>query len=196
MTRKMCLFAMAGMVLFGTAAMADAPPYTWVQGGWITEDPNGEFLDSGDGYFIGGQFGLKNFQFFVDYEDISFDESITAWDVGVGWHGLFGNPGDLVAEIGYINWSFDFPGADDESGLFGRLGIRWRLFPLLELNGFVTQTEPSDSDFADVYDEVFGQTEAKIGAVVYLGPIGLGLDVFATNEVTGARFLIRFSFDK
>ena len=58
------------------------------------------------------------------------------------------------------------------------------------------QTEPSDDNFATLYDEAFGQTEAKIGAFLYFGPIGLGLDVFATNETTGGRFLIRFSFDK
>lgn len=196
MKKGLLLFTMAGMLLLSSAAMADAPPYSWVQGGWLTEDPNSDFIDSGDGWFVGGQYGLKNFQFFVDYEDISYDESISAWDVGAGWHGLFGNPGDLVAELGYINWSFDAQGVDDESGLFGRVGIRWRLFPLLELNGFVTQTEPSDDDFGDLYDEVFGKTEAKIGGVVYLGPIGLGLDLFATNEATGGRFLIRFAFDK
>jgi hypothetical protein len=196
MKQKLCLFALAGMLLMTPAAMADAPPYSWVQGGWVTEEPNSDFIDSGNGWFAGGQYGLKNFQFFVNYEDISFDDSITSWDVGAGWHGLFGNPGDLVAEIGYVNWSFSFPNADDESGLFGRVGIRWRILPLLELNGFVTQTEPSDSDFGDLYDDVFGKTEAKIGGVVYLGPIGLGLDLFATNENTGARVLIRFSFDK
>lgn len=199
MKKRLLLFVVAAMLLMSSAAMADAPPYSWVQGGWETEEPNSDFedlIDSGNGWFVGGQYGLKNFHFFVNYEDISYRESITAWDVGAGWHGLFGNPGDLVAEIGYINWSFDFPDADDENGLFGRVGIRWRLFPLLELNGFVTQTEPSDDDFGDFYDDVFGKTEAKIGAVVYLGPIGLGLDLFATNEATGGRFLIRFAFDR
>ena len=199
MKKELCLFAMAGLLLMAPAAMADAPPYSWVEGGWLAESPNTDFdidIDSGDGWFVGGQYGLKNFHFFVNYEDISYGTSISAWDVGAGWHGLFGNPGDLVAEIGYINWSPDFPGVDDESGLFGRIGIRWRIIPLLELNGFVTQTEPSDSDFSDAYDEIFGKTEGKIGAVVYLGPIGLGLDVFATTEATGARFLIRFSFDR
>jgi hypothetical protein len=184
------------MLLMAPASMADAPPYSWVQGGWLTEDPNGDLVDSGDGWFVGAQYGLKNFHFFVNYEDISYDASITAWDVGAGWHGLFGNPGDLVAEIGYINWSLDFPNVDDQSGLFGRIGIRWRILPLLELNGFVTQTEPSDNDFATDYDDAFGQTEGKIGAFLYFGPIGLGLDVFATNETTGGRLLIRFSFDR
>jgi hypothetical protein len=193
MLRKVCLFATAGVLLFTPMAMADAPPYTFIQGGWLSEDPNNDFLDSGDGWFLGGQFGLKNFQFFLNYEDISYNNSITAWDIGAGWHGLLGNPGDIVAEIGYINWSFDSP-SDDESGLFGRVGIRWRLFPLLELNGFLTQTEPSDDDFANFYDDVFGKTELKIGGVAYLGPIGLGLDLFATNEATGGRLLIRFSF--
>ena len=32
--------------------------------------------------------------------------------------------------------------------------------------------------------------------VFVLGPIGLGLDLFAANESTGGRFLIRFSFDR
>ena len=199
MKKKLLLFAIAGMLLMAPAAMADAPPYSWIQGGWTTDQPNSDFedlIDNGDGWFLGGQFGLKNFHFFVDYEDISYSDSITAWDVGGGWHGLFGEPGDLVAELGYINWSFGFPDTDDESGMFGRVGIRWRLLPLLELNGFVTQTEPSDSDFGDLYDEIFGKTEAKIGAVVYLGPIGLGLDVYGTNEATGARLLVRFSFDR
>jgi opacity protein-like surface antigen len=196
MKKRLLLFAMAAMLLMSSAAMADAPPYSWVQGGWLTEDPNGDFVDSGDGWFVGAQYGLKNFHFFVDYEDISYDESISAWDVGAGWHGLFGEPGDLVAELGYINWSPDFEGADDENGLFGRVGIRWRILPLLELNGFLTYTEPSDDDFSDLYDDVFGKTEAKIGGVVYLGPIGLGLDLFATSETTGGRFLIRFAFDR
>jgi len=196
MRKNLCMFAIAGMLLMAPAAMADAPPYSWVQGGWLTEDPNTDFIDSGNGWFAGGQYGLKNFHFFVNYEDISYDNSITSWDVGAGWHGLFGNPGDLVAEIGYVNWSLDFADTDDQSGLFGRIGIRWRILPLLELNGFVTQTEPSDGDFSDDYGDIFGKTEAKIGAVVYLGPIGLGLDVFATEETTGGRFLIRFSFDR
>jgi hypothetical protein len=196
MKKRLLLFAMAGLLLMSSAAMADAPPYTWVQGGWLTEDPNIDFVDSGDGWFVGAQYGLENFHFFANYEDVSYDQSISAWDVGAGWHGLFGNPGDLVAEIGYINWSLDYENTDDESGLFGRVGIRWRILPLLELNGFVTQTEPSDDDFSDAYGDIFGKTEGKVGAVVYLGPIGLGLDLFATNETTGGRFLVRFAFDR
>ena len=170
------------------------PRYEWSLAGGI--GVAAVMIPLGWAVYLGGQFGLKNFQFFVNYEDIGYERSITSWDAGVGWHGLFGEPGDLVAELGYISWSPDFDGADDESGLFGRVGIRWRIIPLLELNGFVTQTEPSDSDFSDLYGDIFGKTQGQIGAVVYLGPIGLGLDLYGTSEDTGARLLIRFAFDK
>jgi hypothetical protein len=93
-----------------------------------------------------------------------------------------------VAEIGNVNWDFDLPAGTSESedALFGRLGIRWRLFSLLELNGLVIRIEPSNSDFKKSYDEIFSQNKSRVGAVVYLGPIGLGLDLFATNETSGA----------
>jgi hypothetical protein len=86
MRRRLRACLLTGLLFIAPVAMADRPPFTWVQGGWFTEDPSSDSLS-------------------------------------------------------------------------------------------VTKKS---------YDEIFGQNKSRVGAVVYLGPIGLGLDLFATNETSGA----------
>ena len=106
--------------------------YSYVEGGWLRADA--DFLDDEeDGWFGGGQMSFKRLHFFAEYADPGPFEIFQA---GGGWHGLFGDNFDLVAEGAYYDVDFD-----DGYRLSG--GIRW-LIKSIELNSFYNHINAGD----------------------------------------------------
>ena len=148
---------------------AQGPNYTYVEFGYGDAEIDSTVDVSGDVWFIGGSFGLKNVHFFGRYAQIEFDLDIeeTSWGLGVGYHGLLGEKADLVAELSYVDGEIDSFIVDfDDTGYLASAGLRWLPIPLVELNGFVDRVE---------YDELGGETSYRASAILNIGPFGLGL---------------------
>jgi hypothetical protein len=157
------------MVCVSTAVHAQGPSYTYVEFGYGEVEIESVEDISGDGWFIGGSFGLKNVHFFGQYAQFEFDLDIeeTTWGLGAGYHGLLGEKADLVAELSYVDGEIDSFFLDvDDTGYLASAGVRWLPIPLVELNGFVDRVE---------YDELGGETSYRANAILNLGPFGLGL---------------------
>lgn len=167
------------------AAMADAPHYSFgqIQYGWI-EDGSVD----GNTYGVGVLFGGEIFQVGTAYNRLEYDLQVTditvnEWTLAGGLHGLLGETADLVGNIGY----FDLGGDADENGWFLDGGVRWMVVPALELNGFITHYEPSDSDS----DQVL-----SLSAIAMVKTFGIGISWATANDADSEqwRVFLRFNF--
>ena len=167
------------------AAMAEAPHYTFaqVQYGWVE---NGSI--DGNSYGAGVLFGGEIYQVGTAYNRIEYDLEFTdvtanEWTIAGGVHGLLGETADLVGNLGY----FDLGGDANDSGFFLDGGVRWMAFPMLELNGFITHYEPSDSDS----DQVI-----SLSAIAMVKDFGIGISYATANEADSEqwRIFLRFNF--
>jgi hypothetical protein len=182
--------AIAGVV-FAVASMAQAaePPWIYVEGGYLVNDPDLEGIDSsetGDNWFVGGMGGGKMWHVFVDYQQGDFVDGVDNknWKLGVGWHGLLGERADLVADGAYLKNDEPF----DDSGWQARIGVRWRIIKLVEVAGFVSYVDFSDLD---------SDTVGELQALLYVWRIGIGLSYEGGGDVAdqyGA--FLRFNFGK
>ena len=99
----MLLAIPVGIVLGGIAdAPAASPNYTYAEGGWLRVNPDN--VSSDNGWFLGGSYGSKRFQAFIEYGDPG-DPELFA--IGAGWHGLLGDKADLVLQAAFVDVDFD-----------------------------------------------------------------------------------------
>jgi len=110
--------------------------WTFVEGGWITFDPDNASRENG--WFVGGSGALRKvpIHIFGEWADL---DVVNIWQAGAGWHGLLGKRADLFADGAFYD-------ADVEDGFKIRFGVRWMLTQRLELNGNLAWT---DLDFTD-----------------------------------------------
>jgi len=111
------------------AQAAEEPRYTFVEAGWVREDPDGGSTDNG--WFAGGSFSTRRFHFFAEYAD---QGPFEVWQTGGGWHGLLGQRADIVAEAAYVD-------ADSDEGYRATAGVRWYVAERLEIGGFANRTD-------------------------------------------------------
>ena len=84
-------------------AQEAAPQWGYIEGGWIDFSPDEGLSD--DGFFAGGSIPIfKMFHIVAEYDEVG---DYSFWDAGFGWHGLFGDPLDLFAEVHWTDVEFD-----------------------------------------------------------------------------------------
>ncbi len=184
---RMLIAAALLLAASGLAFAQEAPKYSYIEAGYIDFDPEGGLSD--DGFFAGGSMNLfKNFHLLAEYDDVG---DYTFWNAGVGWHGLFGEPGDLFAEVVWNDVQVDSSDVSDD-GYEVAGGVRWKLVKWLELKGKVTwldySVDPSDagSDTAFEAQALFTFMDDRLG-------IGAAWE---TADDDTLRAFLRFNFGK
>jgi hypothetical protein len=176
----------AAALLVSGSALAASPHYTYVQLGYQNVDFDEEGLDSGSGYFVGGQWGNEVFHIFGEYgqfsndfsfsspspsptrQSVSLEGSIdsTQTFLGFGVHGLLGEKADLLGEGGYAYYKADYDGFDEsQDGLFFGGGARWMVMDFLELKGMIYNYS---------YTDVDSWQRFQLDVVGFIGKIGIG----------------------
>ena len=162
------------LLLAGTA-QAQTVRWTYVEGGWITLDPDRGNRENG--WFVGGAFSLGKLpiHLFGEYNDI---EQLDIWKVGGGWHGLLGEKADLFADGAIYD-------ADYDDGFRIRFGARWMVAERFELNGFLSWV---DLDLRD-------NKSAAVNGIYNFGKaFGVGGGFEWGDEFSTARAFVRFTF--
>jgi hypothetical protein len=173
-------------IVFTGSALADgeAPPWTYVEVGYSNVDVDA-LDDKGDGWFAGGSFGGKRWHVFGNYAQSETDDlavDVDKWYAGAGWHGLLGEKADLFADVAYVDATI---GPVDDTGYFGRLGVRWRLIKLLEL-GANTRFE----DLGDLDDDLVWEANA----ILYFWRLGIGVNYEIQDDIDTFNGYVRFVF--
>jgi hypothetical protein len=186
---KKLALAVAVLCVSSIALAADgdkpAPKWSYVEAGYMDFNPDNGLDDNGA--YAGVSFGfLKMIHVFAEYDDIG---DYTFWNAGAGWHGLFGDPADLYAQVQWNDVKVD-TGTNDVSddGYEVAVGARWKILKWLEVMG-----EVSWADYSDSGDD----TQGKVG--VLFSFLNDHLGVGATYELGDADVLrgyARFSWGK
>lgn len=175
MTRRLLLALLVLLFLVPVAAWAQGPRYTFAELGWQRLDPDGEGSTK-NGFYGAASGSSRRFHFFGEYARL--DPS--TWEVGAGWHGIFGQKADLVAELSWI----DDPIGD---GFNLALGVRWMVAEYFELNGFVNW---SDLDLTN-------RGSVEFNGIYFLeGWFGVGAGYEAGEEFDVGRIFVRFPFGR
>jgi hypothetical protein len=120
-----------------------APQWTYVEGGFSSFNPGNGESDSGG--FAGGSMSIfKSFHLIGQYD---WAGDYSAWEVGGGWHGLFGESLDMFAQATWADQAFDSDLADG-SGAKVAGGVRWILGKRFEIKGTASWADLDDSDVA------------------------------------------------
>ncbi len=187
--RKTVLLVITTAIVAGGSVFAAEPSYSFIEAGGIDVDFSTSELES-DGWFAGFSADSKHFHGFGQYSDTSGVAGIgdtRAWNLGGGWHGLFGERADLVLEASYIDVTVETgSGKVGDNGLLGSGGVRWRIIKFFEINGFVNYLNLSDAG---------SDTGYEINALLYLGPIGIGAG-WASMDVDTATVYLRWNFKR
>jgi len=186
------MLALPALALPGTTWAQ--PYYTYVEGGYIGVNPDAgdELLDSGKGWFIGTSWRMQQFHTFLEYRDSSIDTALgeavdqTQWLLGGGWHGLLGNPADLVVELGYINSDFNLSFVSGgDSGYFVNGGVRWRIVRPFELDAFAR--------YVDLGGERGSEVLYRLDAIVFIGSFGIGASYQKADLTDSYDLYLRFN---
>jgi len=197
-------------------AQAEAPKYSFVELGYsvyldadlAVSDPdvNVDF-DKGNGTFLTVSYGFEAFQVFAGYGSDKADFDVTMggntapvetetdnWFLGGGWHGLFGEPGDLVINWGYNNLRNLTEGRGDDKnsqqGFFADIGVRWRIVKVFEIGGYARY---GDLDKLGAYQDYGINALGYVGRVV----VGVGYDLLRTggsSDESAASVFVRYNF--
>ena len=177
---------LAVMLLFAAPVLGysqEAPKWSYIEAGYIDFDPDAGLSD--DGWFAGGSIHiLKNFQLVAEYNDIG---DYTLWNAGFGWHGLFGDPGDLFAQIVWNDVQVDSSNvSDDGYGLAA--GVRWKLAKWFEAKGQVNWND---------YDQAGSDTTVEVGALFSMleDRFGFGAE-YESGDADILRAYFRINFGK
>lgn len=177
------LVALGLLSLSAIPAQAAEPAWTYVEGGYTNIDID-DLDDDGDGYFLGGSFGLAFFHVFARVSESETDEldlDVERRYAGIGWHGGVG-PVDLLAEAAYVDAEF---GDEDDNGYFVRGGVRFRPIKLIEVGGFARY-----EDVGDLEDDVVWEANA----LLYIWRLGIGASYETQDEIDTYNAFLRFNF--
>ena len=162
-----------------------APKWSYIEAGYVDFNPDEGLTD--DGWYAGGSVGfLKMIHVFAEYNDVG---NYTFWNVGAGWHDLFGDPADLYAQVVWNDVKVDTDSGDvSDDGYEVAAGVRWKIVKWFEINGEVA--------WAD-YSESGDDTTGEVG--VMFSFIGDRLGLGASYEIGDADLLrgyVRWSFGR
>jgi hypothetical protein len=184
--------ALLALALPGTTRAQ--PYYTYVEGGYIGVNPKSgdELLDSGKGWFIGTSWRLQQFHTFLEYRDASIDTTLgeavdqTQWLFGGGWHGLLGNPADLVVELGYINSDFNLSfTSGGDSGYFVNGGVRWKVIRPFELD--------ASASYVDLGGDRTSEVIYRLDAIAFIRSFGIGGGYRKADRTDSYDLFLRFN---
>lgn len=186
MSRRVWLLAIVALLAAaGTVSAQEAPKWTYIEAGFIDFDPDEGVSD--DGYFAGGSFGIfRMFHIVAEYDEIG-DYSL--WDAGFGWHGLFGDPLDLFAEIRWQDVEFDSDSSDfSDDGYEWSAGIRWMLGKRFELKGTASWVD---------LDQAGSDTTFEAEGLIYFLENRLGIGAsFDIGDTDTLRVFGRWNFGR
>jgi hypothetical protein len=179
------------LVALPCVALADAPRYTYIEGGYHYLDLDDIDVD-GDGWGIGGSVALTDrVHLLAGYSSLGLDFGIdvTSLDVGVGANLPLDTSLHLVGEAGYTRTEIDTRFGDfDDDGFFGRAGLRWMVTEQVELNGWVTYVNLDDSG---------SDTGFSVGGLFHFTPeLALGASVDLGDDATGYSVGLRYYFGR
>lgn len=153
-----------------------APHYEYIEAGWLKSEPDAANDESGG--FIGGQFQIgEMFHVFGEYADAG---PLTIWEAGGGWHGLFGERLDLVAQASVVDFEI-------EDGIKVSGGLRWLITQRLEVNGFLS--------YYDYGSESDSTVEANV-VWNFFRSFALGGGYESGDEFDWVRLYARFNFGR
>lgn len=143
--------ALAGMA----SAHAAELNYSYAEAGYGMVDLD-TINEEGDGYFVGGSFGVGNFLGFAEFATAEFDESgaqatIDEIQVGFGAHFPMSDTVDFVGKLGYVEQSVevDTPlgsASADENGFMLSAGVRALAVEKLDLSAAIEYVDVGDED--------------------------------------------------
>jgi hypothetical protein len=175
--RALLLGFVAAVVMMGSlSAQAASPRYTFVEGGWLRLDPDRGSSDNG--FFVGGQWGGRNFQIFADYGDTGTPDIAR---IGAGWHGLLGKRADVVVQAAYVD-SDAFKNGYQVEG-----GVRWMVLKKLEVNGFLSYMDT---------DRLSSTALSVAGIWDFTSRFGVGAEFEGGDDLNQTRVFARWNFGK
>ena len=178
------LVVLAVTALVASAAYAQAPPWTYIEAGYLNVDPD-DLEGSGDNWFAGATIGiLNNFHASGRYITGDFAENVdfSFWQLAGGVHGLLGEPADLFAEAAWNDVEIE---NESDSAVGINAGIRWMVLPVLELDGIV--------HWAD-YDDLSDDPTYEARAIVNVWRIGIGGAIEFGDDADQYSIFARFAF--
>ena len=163
------------IVFLAGSVHAQTVSWNYAEGGWGTLDPDRG--DREDGWFLGGMGapGKLPIHIFGEYGDFG---RLDNWQVGVGWHGLFGKRFDLFADGAFYD-------ADVEDGFKIRFGVRWMVAKRIEVNGNLFWTDLDLSDAKGIAGNAIFDFSKRFG-------VGGGIEY--GDNFKAARGFVRFNF--
>src|SRR5499426_344505 len=167
-------------------ALAEAPAWTYVEGGYLNVDPD-NFSGSGDNWFVGGSLDfLKHFHVSGRYinGDYADNADLKAWTFAAGWHGGLGEKTDLVGEL---TWSDSDIDNVSDSGAGATAGVRWRMIKLFELDGFAHWTDFNDTGSQDSYEAL---------GMFYIWRLSFGAAWVTSSDFDQYNAFVRFNFGR
>ena len=189
MCRILVAACVAAFLMLPAVSLAEAPSYTFVEGGLIdvSIDRNNASDFDDDGFFVGGSYGWKHFHIFGEFQEIG---DFDSWYAGGGWQGILGEKADLVAQVIFQDIEIDLDGSPDidDDGTVVSVGVRWQLIKILEISGFVSAT-----DFDDLEDDFI----LDMNAIFTFGKFGIGAGWETSDEDRDtARVYARWMIDR
>ena len=157
----------------GAAAEAQTINWNYVEAGLTGIDPSGRSSENGVFVAGSGQF-IKILHAFGEFGDLG---PINQWQVGVGWHGLFGKRADLFADGAYYDVDFD-------SGAKIRFGARWMILKRIEINGNFAWTNLRRTNESFAANAIWDFSKR----------FSLGGGFEWGDELSAARVFVRFNF--
>jgi hypothetical protein len=164
-------------------AQDSAPKWSYIEAGYVDFDPDSGLSD--DGWFAGGSLNiLKNFHLLAEYNDIG---DYTLWNAGIGWHGLFGDPGDLFAQVVWNDVEVDSSSFSDD-GYGASAGVRWMLVDWFEVKGQINWID---------LDQSGSDTTTEVGALFSFlkNRFAFGAE-YETGDADTLRAFFRINFGK
>ena len=187
MSRIKYLLALVVLVMAPGLALAqkEAPKWGYLEAGYIDFSPDEG--DSDNGAFAGVSFGLgKNFHIVAEYDDAG---NYSFWDAGAGWHGLFGEPADLYAQVVWSN--IEVSDSDiSEDGYEVQAGVRWKIIKWFELK--------VQANWVDYGGDIGDDTTGEVGALFTFAKdkIGFGAEWEGGGDADTTRAFFRWNFGK
>jgi opacity protein-like surface antigen len=147
----LAVVALAGMA----SAHAGELNYSYAEAGYGMVDL--DFVtEEGDGYFVGGSFGVGNFLGFAEFATAEFDEdggeaTLDEIQVGFGAHFAMSDNVDFVGKLGYVEQSVevDTPlgsASADENGFMLSAGVRALAVEKLDLSAAIEYVDIGEED--------------------------------------------------
>ena len=143
--------AVISLLALSAPAMAEGPQWNFIEGSWQRIDISDSGFDvDGDGFGVGGAFEIaSSWHLFANYQTADFDFGVDFDQlvVGGGFHTAISDSTDFVADLAYVRLDAGISGVGsaDDDGFAGRIGVRSMVTESVELAGYITQTELSDS---------------------------------------------------